>query len=269
MAASGGGRLLFGADGRVRHRTQHGHVVDELGLRIVSGEVRPGETFPAEPELCASLGVSRGALREAVKALRAKGMVDLRPGTGTTVRSREEWNFLDRDVLHWQEQTAWTPLVLNLAELRSAVEPAAARLAALRATAADVRDLERACAAMARAASDGGAPEAFNDADVAFHIAVLRASHNDLYLSLGKAIEIVLRASFDHTATVAGAIAATVPSHEELLNAITSRDEDASSNAARKLVEEFLEEFGRTPASRRRSGSTRNGKARGTAKQDE
>lgn len=243
----GGGSLLFGEDGRVRHRTQHGHVVDELGLRIVRGDVQPGQAFPAEPELCASLGVSRGTLREAMKALRAKGVIELRPRTGTKVRPRANWNFLDPDVLRWQAQTERRRLFLNLAELRLAVEPAAARLAALRATPDDLAELHEAYRLMANTAA-AGQPEAFNEADVRFHIAVLRACRNDLYLAVGKAIEMALRASFDLTATLDGAIQNTVPSHKELLEAIASGDAERSFKVGETLVEEFFDEFSQTTA---------------------
>lgn len=244
---------LFGDDGRVRHRTQHGHVVDELGLRILRGDIASGNAFPAEPELCASLGVSRGALREAMKALRAKGLVDVRPGTGTRVEPRSDWNFLDEDVLRWQEQTDRQSLILSLAELRLAVEPVAARLAALRATEDDYTELNRTYELMVAAAQDGSSPAAFNDADVQFHLAVLRACHNDIYLALGKAIDVVLRASFDVTSTLEGAIEGTVPTHRQLLDAIMSHDAERSYKLGQTLVEEFLDEFNQTALMRARS----------------
>lgn len=254
MPASG---PLFGEDGRVRHRTQHGHVVDELGLRILRGDLAPGDAFPAEPELCASLGVSRGALREAMKALRAKGLVDLRPGSGTKVRPRTDWNFLDEGVLRWQEQTDRYSLIISLAELRLAVEPAAARLAALRATEDDHLELNRAYELMAAAAQDGSSPAAFNDADVQFHLAVLHACHNDLYLALGKAIDVVLRASFGVTSTLKGAVEGTVPTHKQLLDAIVSHDPERSSKIGQSLVEEFFDEFNQTAPGRGRTKANR------------
>ena len=236
------GTVLFSPNGPVRHRTQHGFVVDELGLRVVRGAVKPGESFPPEEDLCASLGVSRGALREAVKALRAKGMVDLRPAKGTRVQPREAWNFLDADVLRWQQEVDAQLLLANLAELRLGGEPSAARLAALRATDDDVRGLREAYRLMAEAVDQGQA-KAFNDADVRFHLAVLRASHNELYLSLGRAIEMALRASFDVTATLAGAIKATLPTHEKLLDAISSADPNKAERVGGRLVEEFMEDL--------------------------
>src|SRR5437762_13173507 len=80
-------------------RNRHGQVVHELGRRIVGGTCPPGEALPNEEELCRELGVSRTALRESVKVLAAKGLVESRPRIGTRVRASASWNLLDPDVL--------------------------------------------------------------------------------------------------------------------------------------------------------------------------
>lgn len=225
---------LFGEDGSVRHRTTHGHVVDALGARIVAGEVVPGEALPPEPELAAQLGVSRGATREAVKALQAKGIVELRPRTGTRVRSREDWNFLDADVLRWQEQADRSRLIRNLTELRSVVEPEAAALAATRASATDLHDLEETYRAMASAEATQG-HHGFTEADLSFHRALYRACHNELFVSLGRAIETALRTSIEVTGSLPRA-SSTSPLHRAVLDAILARDQDAARTAADQLI---------------------------------
>ena len=80
----------------------HGRVIQDLGQAILSGEFAPGSTLPGQEECCARLGVSRTVLREALRVLAAKGLVDARPKAGTFVLPRENWNFLDPDILEWR-----------------------------------------------------------------------------------------------------------------------------------------------------------------------
>lgn len=114
-------------------RTLHQRVADELGRRIVGGAWGPGDPLPVEDVLAAEIGVSRGVLREAVKSLVAKGMLRVRPRTGTRVLAPEHWNHLDRDVLRWKQAGDATALLRDTGELRRIIEPEAARLAAGRA----------------------------------------------------------------------------------------------------------------------------------------
>lgn len=219
----------------LRPHTTHAHVVDLLGLRILAGDVPPGAALPTEGVLSGQLAVSRGALREAVKALVAKGLLEVRPRTGTRVRPREAWNFLDRDVLRWQRQADEERLLRNLSELRHAVEPEAARLAAARAGDDELDQLREAYAAMERAVEGGDLP-AFNDADVAFHRTLLRAAGNDLFGSLEQAIEVSLRDSFTALSARPGAPRATLPLHRAVLDAVTAGDPELAAAAAYRVV---------------------------------
>ena len=106
--------------------TMHQRVVDELGQRIVDGAWEPGDPLPVEDTLAAEIGVSRGVLREAVKSLVAKGMLRVRPRTGTRVLPPEQWNHLDPDVLRWKQAGDAVALLRDTSELRRIVEPAAA-----------------------------------------------------------------------------------------------------------------------------------------------
>ena len=117
-------------------RGLHGEVVYTIGRRIVSGELKPGDPLPPEEELTADFDASRTVLREAVRVLAAKGLVEARPKTGTRVRPREEWNILDPDVLSWRVVgAAHDPqLYAEMTEVRLAIEPIATRLAATRMT---------------------------------------------------------------------------------------------------------------------------------------
>src|ERR687887_368640 len=129
-------------------RGLHGAVVHEIGVRILDGELKPGDTLPDNGSLTES-EVSRTVVREAIKVLAAKGLVESRPKVGTRVRQRRDWNLLDPDVLAWlQDDDVSEEMLHKLTEVRRIIEPAAAELAAARAGAADVAELERALAEM-------------------------------------------------------------------------------------------------------------------------
>ena len=112
-------------------RSLYGHVMHEIGLRIVSGKVKPGEILPREETLAESLQVSRTALREALKVLSAKGLIESRTGVGARVLEERYWNQLDADVLAWRCASMPTDdFVDKLVEMREIIEPAAAAAAA-------------------------------------------------------------------------------------------------------------------------------------------
>ncbi|SDL40091.1 regulatory protein, gntR family, partial [Dyella jiangningensis] len=120
-------------------RTLYGHVMRELGQRIVSGKVKPGEILPREESLAESLQVSRTALREALKVLSAKGLIESRTGVGARVLEERHWNQLDTDVLNWRCASMPTDdFVDKLVEMREIIEPAAAAAAARRRTEAQL-----------------------------------------------------------------------------------------------------------------------------------
>src|SRR5262245_47714049 len=104
----------------------HGQLVHAIGRQIATGAIQPGDVLP----MPAGLTASRTVLREAIKVLAAKGLVESRPRTGTRVRPRRTWNLLDPDVLAWQQEGTPSPLFLrSLTEVRQIVEPSAAALA--------------------------------------------------------------------------------------------------------------------------------------------
>ena len=132
-------------------RNLHERIANTLGERIVSGRHPPGRALPTEIELCASLSVSRSALREAFKLLAAKRLIISRQKVGTLVRPRAEWNMLDPEVLAWNLHAAPTDeFVTGLFEVRKIVEPSAAALAAERRSVDAMARIERALADMFR-----------------------------------------------------------------------------------------------------------------------
>jgi DNA-binding FadR family transcriptional regulator len=178
-------------------RGQVNAVVNTLGRRVAAGTYEQASTLPIEQELAASLGVGRNALREAIKVLSGKGLISTAPRSGTKVRSRDEWNMLDPDVLAWHAdpEIATQEFMLDLIELRRIIEPKAAELAAKRATREDVSRILAAYEAMANCGSD---QQQRLEADIEFHTAVLKSSHNQVLNHFKYAIATYLRAHAKH-----------------------------------------------------------------------
>lgn len=225
-------------------QTFHGHIRDKLGEAIVAGLHPPGSSLPPEPQLCEALGVSRTVVREAVKSLAAKGLVSTGPKVGTRVRPSEQWNWFDPDVVAWQTRTGLTREFLrDVQELRRVVEPAAVRLAAERATAADVAALEEALAGMTRAVMQGGtagkAPAGadYVGNDLRFHQTLLAASHNRMMVQMAKALAALLRTSFEISTTQPGRAASSLPLHRAILDAVRARQPERAERACLALID--------------------------------
>lgn len=213
----------------------HGQVVQSIGLDVIRGRFATGEALPTEPALCEQLGVSRGALREAVKALAAKGLVELRPRTGTRVKAQSEWNLLDSDVLMWLREVDRDSLITHLTEVRELIEPGAAAYAASRASELERVELVAAYDAMENASTSMNS-RLFTEADVRFHQVLLRLSHNPLLAALNRPFELALHTSFETTASAPGAITQTLPLHQAIVTAILSQNADAAEAATRTLI---------------------------------
>lgn len=181
---------LSGAAGRNLHE----RIANTLGERIVGGIHPPGRALPTEIELCASLSVSRSALREAFKLLAAKRLIVSRQKVGTLVRPHSDWNMLDPEVLAWHLRVAPTDdFVTGLFEVRKIIEPSAAALAAERRSPEAMARIEAALADMYRFQDGTGDLTA---ADLRFHQAILDATGNYFLASFGAVIESSLVASF-------------------------------------------------------------------------
>jgi DNA-binding FadR family transcriptional regulator len=136
-------------------RSLHGKVAHDLGARILNGDLAPGHVLPNEATLSAELKVSRTALREAIKVLAAKGLVESRPKTGTKVRPREFWNLLDPDILSWLYSSGPNrEAAETLFELREIFEPQTAAMAAKRASPEQIKLIAQAFADMEKADGD-------------------------------------------------------------------------------------------------------------------
>ena len=187
-------RLILPNNRLYPSRALHARVAHEIGRRIISSGYAEGASLPRESELAEQFGVSRQAVREALKVLAAKGLVASRRRTGTSVLPRASWNLLDPDVLAWHSPESIRKEFLDdLVELRRVIEPAAAALAARR---VDPERLSRIKAALDGMRANVDNEPQFLEADAEFHAALLAASGNSLFERLSTIIGPVLDVSF-------------------------------------------------------------------------
>lgn len=210
-------------------KSMHGRIVQELGMQIVGGRFAPGQRLPPEPTLCEIYGVSRPVLREATRVLVAKGLVVSKPRVGSVVRARDEWHMLDPDVLCWTVTSLPEgEFFQSLMTVRHIIEPAAAALAALAATDADVARIGAAYARMetSRTAADLLEP------DLEFHRAIMAATHNDMLAYIGNMLTLALTESIKLTSRHPNTHALSLPRHKAILTAIENRDALAARHAS-------------------------------------
>ena len=217
----------------------HGNIVDYLGEAIVAGRFAVGASLPPEAQLRETLGVSRTVLREAVKSLVAKGLVTVGPKVGTRVRTQDHWNWFDADIVIWQTKAGHTLAFLrDLYDLRRTIEPAAVRLAALRATAQDIAELEDAFAGMQQGLKLGGD---YVTSDLRFHQGLLRASHNRMMEQMGHALGALLRVSFEVSNSRADGLQSAMGQHRAILDAVIQRHPAKAERAALALIDKASE----------------------------
>jgi GntR family galactonate operon transcriptional repressor len=237
MEAAHAGELSAPAASRGRFRAtakpgKIDHVVATLGRAIARGNHSVGSVLPSEVELEQKLDAGRGVIREAVKILAAKGLVTVGPRHGTRVCPMRSWNFLDRDVLAWAASGPMAPeLLVALEEARRIVEPAAAALAAERATEPERAAIRAAYEEMVATQADAGAA---TEADKAFHIAILDATHNPVLGSFRSGLEAILDAVF---AVAIPALAPNLPNHEAVLRSIDKGDPAGAREAMERLLD--------------------------------
>jgi DNA-binding FadR family transcriptional regulator len=232
------------------NKNVHGHTLDALGEAIVAGRYGAGGGMPPEALLCEEYGVSRTVVREAVKSLVAKGLVSTGPKVGTRVVASEQWNWFDPDVVAWQSKAGLTREFLrDLQELRRVVEPAAVRLAAERASAEDLAEIEAAYEGMRHAIEHGGD---YVLHDLAFHQGLLRACHNRMLVQMSKAIGALLRTSFEISTSKPHGPALSLPLHRAVLDAVRAREPAKAERAALVLIDGAAEDIEQVLASRRR-----------------
>lgn len=219
----------------IRRVRLHDQVVKQVALRIMRGDAAAADIdLRTEAALCNELNVSRTVLREAIKVLEAKGMVEVRPKKGLRVRPRSEWNVIDPDILAWQSELATDErFIRNLIEVRRIIEPAAAELAALRASEAEIAVMDEYFSLMTRTYDD---TPAFISADMQFHDAIFAACHNDLLERFSSTIGNALRLSRVITTRRPGSSAASLKLHSAVADAIRRKDAPGARAAMEYLL---------------------------------
>lgn len=209
-------------------------VAREIGRRIVSQAYSPGDLVEDEGALATRYQVSRSVIRDAVKILVGKGLLEARRGIGTRVRSRTSWGLLDDDVLAWYQSAPPNGVLLRqLMDIRLVFEPKAARWAAERATDEELAQIE---AAIGRMEEEKGSAEDFVIADALFHRSVLRAAHNEFLVAMEGIIFSALLSSIRLTNKDPRENEDSIPFHRVVYEAIAVRDCDRAEQVMEQLL---------------------------------
>lgn len=226
----------LGGRGEAAGRNLTFGMLEALGRAIVTG-VYESRRFPTEAELAVEHMVSRSVTREAVKMLTAKGLLTARPRKGTTIQPSSCWNLFDTDVLRWLLERKFSlELLRQFSELRIAIEPEAAALAAREANRAAAAEIRSGYERMEAAEASG---EDNLEADIAFHIAVLNASANPFYMQFRDVVTTALRTSIRFTNRFKGRTA-SLPAHHKVLAAIEAGDAAAARGAMAAIIAEVM-----------------------------
>jgi len=224
-------------------RSVYRMVVDTVARDIVSERYAPGDNLPTEAELGRQLGVGRSSVREAMRVLVDKGMLEIRTRTGARVTERETWRRLDPDVVRWTlDLRPDQKFLSDLLEARRIMEPPAAALAARRAGAADLVRMETALQAMSDALPSD--IDACVEADAAFHEAILAASGNPVLWEFEIIIDAALRTAFRLSTSLAQSYGATIETHHDVFDAIRLRDPDRAMASMSSLLDVAAADLG-------------------------
>lgn len=217
-------------------------IVQQIEESIHSGQLKLGDQLPAERELAQQFGVSRTAVREAVKTLREKGLVEAYPGRGTFITNNSShsiWHSLDRMIREGQPEA-----MVHLVEVREILEPEIASLAAMRSQKDDITAMREAVDAMEHSQTE---PEAFIEADLDFHLGLAEAASNPLILSLIDSIVGVLREQRMGIFAVEGGPQRGQYHHKKILEAVQHRDATGARESMRAHLRQVREDSGHSP----------------------
>lgn len=212
------------------HRNLAHQVVHELGKKIMQGSYKVGDSLPSEADLCTQFSISRTATREAVKMLTAKGLISSRPRQGIKVVDSKHWNLFDVDVLDWI--LLGKPdlyLLRHFLQLRLALEPEAAFLAAQYAQASDLKAIENALVRMKNATNG---QDDTHEADIDFHQSVLSASNNPFFIQLKNFIATALKVNIRFTNRMIEVTVAEYQAHVDIFEHIKNKEPQAAFDAA-------------------------------------
>src|SRR6202451_4322871 len=232
----------------VRTSRLYEQIVQQIEDSILKGALKPGDQLPAERDLAQRFGVSRTAVREAVKALREKGLVEAYSGRGTFITDGTTQAV--RQSLDLITKIGQPEGSTQLAEVRAILEPEIAALAAIRIQEPELATMREAVAVMDRAGSD---PDAYIEADLDFHLALAEAAANPIILSLIDSIVGLLREQRLRIFRVSGGSERGQMHHKKILDAVERRDSEKAREAMREHLGQVRED-GQAPASKRIPG---------------
>lgn len=245
----------MGAATVTRQRRLHREVMAAFAGEIVGGQLAPGEALPNEVTIAERFGISRGVARESLRALDERGLITVRHGTTTIVNPREHWDLFDPDVIAASlAGAAAEHLLTEYLECRRIIEIEAAGLAAERVTEDGLTLLEARLGEMEAALALRPAraqEEAYHQADVAFHTALVELTGNLALLALVRRVDDALLAARYPLARPAYRKTRALPEHQAILEAVRAGDPEAARGAMRahlETVEEYLREHARKVA---------------------
>jgi len=213
-------------------------MVREIAVRIVSGAWQTGSALPSENTLCAKFGVSRSSLREALRILAEKGLIEVRHGFRTRVRADECWDFLDAVVLNARREAGSMPTGVRreLFEAGAIIEFAAAALAAQRARNEDCLRFSAALEKMRRSMSR---PARFAGAALEFHRALLQASRNRVLVRMADPLRELIGYALPGVDASSSDLQRIFQHHVAILKAVRMHDVDAAREAMRTYLASF------------------------------
>jgi GntR family transcriptional repressor for pyruvate dehydrogenase complex len=226
----------------VRSSRLYEQIVQQVEASIHKGQLKPGDQLPPERELAEQFGVSRTAVREAVKTLREKGLVEAYPGRGTFITDGTSYTIrqsLDRMMRTGNEGFAF------LAEVRQILEPEIAALATTRADEEDLEAMRQQVAVMDEARTD---PDAFIEADLDFHLALAEAAANPIILSLIDSIVGLLREQRMGIFQVTGGPDRGQYHHKKILEAVEHRDPAGAREAMKAHLAQVRDDSRHAPS---------------------
>ena len=221
--------------------TMSAQVARIIGTKIVGGDYAPGESLPIEGDLCSQYGVSRTTIREAIKHLAGKRLIEVQPKTGTRVLPFADWNLLDREVLSWRLNAQFdSKIVEDIFEMRLCFEPRACYLAARSGTLEDLKTIERRYAKLADIVQAGNDIRLAAQADLDFHMTILNVSQNGMFITIGSAIKAALRISSEMLQRHAKHPSEDLTLYAAVRDNIVGRQPEAAAEAMTRLLKASL-----------------------------
>ena len=221
--------------------TMSAQVARIIGTKIVGGEYQPGDALPIEGELCTQFGVSRTTVREAIKHLAGKRLIDVQPKIGTRVLPFADWNLLDREVLAWRLQAQFdSKIVEDIFEMRLCFEPRASYLAARSGSSDDHRLIEKRYTKLASIVKAGNDIRLAAQADLEFHMTIINLSQNGMFITIGSAIKAAMRVSSEMLQRYASHPSDDLALYDDVRRHIVNREAQAAAEAMTRLLKASL-----------------------------